>query len=99
MNLLSHDILVEELAIAALPEDAQRDIINDVEQNVLMYVLLAILATLPPDKQKDFKHYYLDGREAEAENVAKAFIPDYDTFVAQESRNALMELRTLLENI
>jgi hypothetical protein len=93
MNLPTREDIVRELNIGSLPLENQNEIIGDLGHFILTEVVLATVDKLPTDVQGAFSAFIEEGKGPEAEALASEHIPDFPTFVAQESAKALTKIK------
>lgn len=96
MKTITPDALAEHLNIGHLPLHEQHHIIGEAGQFIMTEVILATLALLPAHAQEELKQLMEEGRGDAAEEYAGAYIPNFSTFVAEHTAQALEKVRSAI---
>ncbi|OHA84586.1 MAG: hypothetical protein A2408_02965 [Candidatus Yonathbacteria bacterium RIFOXYC1_FULL_52_10] len=96
MNNDIRALAVTELGLADLPQEMQDEVLAQIGENVMRGVAVAALEKLSPEDQAEFERLAGSGDEAGTLAFLSSKIPDFNAFVAEESKKAIAELKELI---
>lgn len=84
-------ILLAELGLGNLPEDAQEDLINSLRQTLLIRVGMRLEESMADDRLEAFEKV-IDSGDEKAATWLEAKIPQLDTIAEEELKSILAEI-------
>jgi len=91
----NRDFAVTALAIESLPPEMQDELITEFGLFVTTEISLAILEKIPTETHESFKTLIEEGKEDEAKALAATHIPDFETFLEEETKKAFVKIKEM----
>ena len=89
------EILIKELGIEGLPEEAQDEIVSKLGEVILKSLTVAIFEKIPSDKREDFDRVTAKGDHDLIQEFLETHVPDMHTLMEEEVQKTL---QTFAEN-
>ena len=86
------DVLINELGIESLPEEAQNEVVAKVGDIILKSLTLAILDKLSIEARAEFEHISEKGDEVLIQEFLNDNVPNLSTLMEEEIRKTLRNL-------
>ncbi len=83
------EILVKELGIGSLPEEAQDEIVGKLGEIILKSLTVAIFEKLPNDARAEFENIGAKGDPALIQEFLEKNVPDMHTLMEEEVKRTL----------
>lgn len=83
------EILIKELGIGELPEEAQDEVVGKLGEIILKSVTVAIFERLPADARKEFESIGEKGDQDMIQDFLQRYIPDMSELMDQEVKRTL----------
>ena len=97
MHPSARAVAVKELEIEDLPHDMQDSLLASVGENIMRGVAIAALEKLSPEDQELFGTIAEGGDERKTLEFLSSKIPDFNTFVADETKKVIAEVKAMAE--
>ena len=97
MHPSARAVAVKELEIEDLPQDMQDSLLASVGENIMRGVAIAALEKLSPEDQALFGTIAEEGDEQKTLEFLSSKIPDFNTFVADETKKVIVEVKAMAE--
>lgn len=86
------DILIKELGIDGLPEEAQDEIVAKLGEVILKSLTVAIFEKLPNDARTEFERISAKGDHSLIQEFLEENVPDLHTLMEEEVKKVLESL-------
>lgn len=86
------DILIKELGIDGLPEEAQDEIVAKLGEVILKSLTVAIFEKLPSDARTEFERISAKGDHSLIQEFLEENVPDLHTLMEEEVKKVLESL-------
>ena len=97
MHPSARAVAVKELGIEDLPQDMQDSLLASIGENIMRGVAIAALEKLSPEDQELFGTIAEEGDERKTLEFLSSKIPDFNTFVAEETKKVIMEVKAMAQ--
>ncbi len=84
-------ILIKELGLESLPEEAQDEVVKKVGEVVLKSLTAAIFEKIPNAAREDFERITGNGNSGLIQEFLEEHVPDLHTLMEEEVRKALQK--------
>lgn len=83
------EILIKELGIEGLPEEAQDEVVAKVGEFILKSLTVAIFEKLPNDAREDFERIAASDDQEAIQSFLEDHVPDLHVLMEEEVKKAL----------
>ncbi|MEK7460074.1 MAG: DUF5663 domain-containing protein [Patescibacteria group bacterium] len=89
-----HNILIKELGIQNLPEEAQNEIVSKLGEIILKSITVTIFEQLPPEGRAEFESITQSGDNDLIQEFLGRTIPDLPDLMEAEVKKVLLAFKT-----